>query len=264
MKKLWILFVLMFSAKLACANIDSHYAIINDKDGYVNIRQQNSLSAPIIAKLNNGVPVGVNCTDDYVIENKNFCFVNFGKDGSGFVYKNRLSFLAPNKDFIKIPLVYIAANKTEGIFADKDIVIKVKFKQAHIDINEFNEQTSSKFGINPSDPVADYYKMQNIYININNKTITLPSVATKDVYAHHIFCAMMKLPNIWQFIKVEKISTFILLASLLMAHSCILLSGRLRVVSTSKEVFSLKRYSAITQTQEQELKATQTIILKSL
>lgn len=184
----------MLSGKLAYANIDGYYAVVNDKDGYVNIRQEDSLDSPIITRLNNGTPVSVNCTDDYVT-NKNFCFVRFGKTQDGFVYKNRLNLLTTNATFNKIPLTSVSRDKTQGTFSNKDVRVNVAFSPVKIDINNFNEQTSSKFGINKNDPVVDYYKLRDIKVTFKNRVITLPSSATQDIYLNYYFLSHNQIAN---------------------------------------------------------------------
>lgn len=176
----------VLSGKLVYANIDGYYAVVNDKDGYVNIRQKDNLNSPIVARLNNGIPVSANCTDDYVA-NKNFCFVIFGDGKYGFVYKNRLTFLTPNETFLKIPLTHISANKAEGVFSNQAVKINIQFAPANIDTHNFNKQPTKKFGIYTKIPNAKFYKIENIKVAINKHSIVLPDSAKKDIYLDYYF-----------------------------------------------------------------------------
>lgn len=185
MKRFLIVF-LMLSGKLAYANIDGYYAVVNDKDGYVNIRQEDNLNSTIMTRLDNGTPVSANCTDDYVT-NKNFCFVIFGDGKYGFVYKNRLTFLTPNKTFRKIPLTHISADKTEGVFSNQAVRINIQFAPTNIDTNKFNRQITKQFGIYEKTQNTKFYKIENIKVAVNNKSVVLPDSAKKDIYLDYYF-----------------------------------------------------------------------------
>ncbi|WP_151762495.1 SH3 domain-containing protein, partial [Acinetobacter seifertii] len=71
-------------------SIETSYAdfgFIQDKDGYVNVRENSSLTSKVISKLNNSEIVS--CVIDE--ETNNFCLVNASNGITGFVYKNRIN-----------------------------------------------------------------------------------------------------------------------------------------------------------------------------
>lgn len=63
------------------------FGFIQDKDGYVNVRESSSLNSKITSKVNNNEVVS--CVMDE--EANNFCLVNASNGVSGFVYKNRIN-----------------------------------------------------------------------------------------------------------------------------------------------------------------------------
>ena len=193
MKKIIIFYCLLMTSGITNANIDSYYAVINDPDGNTNIREEYNLKSPIITRLNNGTPISVRCYEG--LKNKNFCEARFGKTEDGVVSKNRLTFLTPNATFNKIPLTSVSRDKTQGAFSNKDVRVNVAFSPVKIDIKNFNEQTSSKFGINKSDPVVDYYKLRDIKVTFKNRVITLPSSATQDIYLNYYFLSHNQIAN---------------------------------------------------------------------
>ena len=67
------------------------YGIIQDLDGYVNVRESDSLKSKVTEKLNNGDVVSCN----FEQSDASFCYALFdvnGRSGSGFVHKSRVNF----------------------------------------------------------------------------------------------------------------------------------------------------------------------------
>lgn len=206
MKKIIIFYCLLMTSGITNANIDSYYAVINDPDGNTNIREEYNLKSPIITKLNNGTPISVRC--DEGLKNKNFCEARFGKTEDVVVSKNRLTFLTPNATFNKIPLTSISANKTEGTFSNKNVLVNVKFNPIKIDIKKTKEVNTNKFGgcevlynnkcafgYFNRDTKPDYTQLQTVLVKVNGKTIVLPPSATQDIYLSRYFLANDAIAN---------------------------------------------------------------------
>lgn len=105
-------------------SIESSYAdfgFIQDKDGYVNVRQNSSLSSKITSKLNNKEIVS--CVMDE--ETNNFCLVNASNDAIGFVYKNRINNFS---GYTSIKLSQYSREK--AVYSDKNIMVEVYAKKA--------------------------------------------------------------------------------------------------------------------------------------
>ena len=74
-------FLMMISS---CIYAD--FGLIQDKDGYVNVRELADLSSKVISKQKNGEIVS--CMDDIV---NNFCFINSSSGVNGYIYNRPLA-----------------------------------------------------------------------------------------------------------------------------------------------------------------------------
>ncbi|ENU44929.1 SH3 domain-containing protein [Acinetobacter seifertii] len=108
-------------------SIETSYAdfgFIQDKDGYVNVRENSSLSSKVTSKLNNNEIVS--CVMDE--ETNNFCLVNASNGVTGFVYKNRINNFS---GYTSIKLSQYSREKV--IYSDKNIIVEVYAKKAILD-----------------------------------------------------------------------------------------------------------------------------------
>ncbi|MDV7556494.1 SH3 domain-containing protein [Acinetobacter baumannii] len=97
------------------------FGLIQDKDGYVNVRENSSLSSKVTSKLNNNEIVS--CVMDE--ETNNFCLVNASNGATGFVYKNRINNFS---GYTSIKLSQYSREKV--IYSDKNIIVEVYAKKA--------------------------------------------------------------------------------------------------------------------------------------
>lgn len=100
------------------------FGFIQDKDGYVNVRENSSLSSKVTTKLNNNEIVS--CVMDE--ETNNFCLVNASNGVTGFVYKNRINSFG---GYTSIKLSQYAREK--AVYSDKNIIVEVYAKKAILD-----------------------------------------------------------------------------------------------------------------------------------
>ncbi|SSV30671.1 SH3 domain-containing protein [Acinetobacter nosocomialis] len=108
-------------------SIETSYAdfgFIQDKDGYVNVRENSSLNSKVTFKLNNNEIVS--CVMDE--ETNNFCLVNASNGVTGFVYKNRINNFS---GYTSIKLSQYSREKV--IYSDKNIIVEVYAKKAILD-----------------------------------------------------------------------------------------------------------------------------------
>lgn len=79
------------------SNSFGQFAIVTDKDNFVNVREDGIQNSKVIEKLQNGHLI-------YCFDNKgNWTNINYdknGKDGSGYVYKDRYKLVS---NFLAIP-----------------------------------------------------------------------------------------------------------------------------------------------------------------
>jgi len=105
MKYYYFLIAILFL--LISMNINANqFALINDKDGFVNVRESPSLKSKIETMIKKGEPVLCASTDD----SPQFCLINFNNNGYGYVHKSRLDFFTNYKKINLLsytPKIYI-------------------------------------------------------------------------------------------------------------------------------------------------------------
>ncbi|MDV2438237.1 SH3 domain-containing protein [Acinetobacter gerneri] len=96
----------------------AEFALISDKDGYVNVRDEASLQSGVIGRLNNGTVVSVHDRQS------NFVWVIASqlKDG-GYVHQSRIN---PFKDFQRWKLTGHSADQAVYRLAQDTVTLKVK------------------------------------------------------------------------------------------------------------------------------------------
>ena len=104
--------------------LHADFGLIQDKDGYVNVRENSSLSSKVTSKLNNNEIVS--CVMDE--ETSNFCLVNASNGVSGFVYKNRINNFT---GYTSIKLSQYSIEKV--VFSDKKLIVEVYAKNTILD-----------------------------------------------------------------------------------------------------------------------------------
>lgn len=148
------------------------FVFIQDKDGYVNVRGNSSLSSKVISKLNNNEIVF--CVMDE--GTNNFCLVNASNGVSGFVYKNRINNFS---GYTSIKLSQYSREK--AIYNDKNIIVEVYAKKAILDPKlyknfkgEYKYFNDKKFfGTDGGLPNNDFLQLDKIIIKDKDKKIEI-------------------------------------------------------------------------------------------
>lgn len=162
------------------------FAMVNDKDGYVNLREDASLQSAIIQRLPNKTVVSANCLD--FTSNKNFCFIITDATVTGFVYKNRLVFFEDNKRLLPIASTH-SNNPLSAYFASDHHPVSVQIDAKPImiypskfsDYNHANQacpyyyDNVCSFGLEGFDSTINqpeqYYQLSQVVFKVKNKTI---------------------------------------------------------------------------------------------
>lgn len=66
--------------------IQAQFAIVNDKDGFVNVREQQNTTSEILTKMKNGSVVAI----DQEPNKTNWILVNYDKEAEGYIFHDRL------------------------------------------------------------------------------------------------------------------------------------------------------------------------------
>ena len=181
MKQLFILFLLLTTNAFAQGPFGD-YAVVKDKDGYVNIRAKENVKSKIVGTLPNNTLV-------YGFFDKEYNPTNWIEVGKGYVHQSRLKRIF---DFRAIE------GKVQGnsvIFDDKDVkvtITKQKFdktkhkitKKEHDGWTELIIDGKKIYGIeiyggDDSLP-QDHYK--SITVTMKGKNVPIPKSAYDDLY----------------------------------------------------------------------------------
>ncbi len=152
--------------------LHADFGLIQDKDGYVNVRENSSLSSKVTSKLNNNEIVS--CVMDE--ETNNFCLVNASNGATGFVYKNRINNFS---GYTSIKLSQYSREKV--IYSDKNIIVEVYAKKAISDPKlyktfkgEYKYFNDKKFfGTDGTLPNNDFLQLDKIIIKDKDKKIEI-------------------------------------------------------------------------------------------
>ncbi|TLU08078.1 SH3 domain-containing protein [Acinetobacter baumannii] len=168
-------FKFIISTVLMMGPVGSSYAdfgFIQDKYGYVNVRENSSLTSKVTSKLNNNEIVS--CVMDERVNN--FCLVNASNGVTGFVYKNRINNFS---GYTSIKLFQYS--KEKAVYNDKNIIVEVYAKKAILDPKlyktfkgEYKYFNNKKFfGTDGTLPNNDFLQLDKIIIKSKDKKIEI-------------------------------------------------------------------------------------------
>ena len=177
MKHLLILFLLLTTNAFAQGPFGD-YAVVKDKDGYVNIRAKESVKSKIVGTLPNNTLV-------YGFFDKEYNPTNWIEVDKGYVHQSRLKKIF---DFRAIE------GKVQGnslVFDDKDVkvtITKQKFdktkhkitKKEHDGWTELIIDGKKMYGIEDELLPDDHYK--SITVTMKGKNVPIPKSAYDDLY----------------------------------------------------------------------------------
>ena len=154
------------------------FAVINDKDGYVNVREGKSAQSKVLKRLNNKTIVFVY---NYDKADGNWIYT----DEEGYIYNDRVKWIH------KFP--QIAKGIVKGstmVFEGKEIQVILtsgKFDKSKHSFEYFKDSTTGieviedqlLYGTDGKMPTTEY---KSIVINIHGKQVSLPKDAYSDLY----------------------------------------------------------------------------------
>ena len=177
MKHLFILFLLLTTNAFAQGPLGD-YAVVKDKDGYVNIRAKENVKSKIVGTLPNNTLV-------YGFFDKEFNPTNWIEVDKGYVHQSRLKKIF---DFRAIE------GKVQGnslIFDDKDVkvtITKQKFDKTKHKITKKGQGSYEQLIIDGKEIIygedgsltQDHYK--SITVTMKGKNVPIPKSAYDDLY----------------------------------------------------------------------------------
>ena len=176
MKHLLILFLLLTTNAFAQGPF-GYYAVVKDKDGYVNIRAKESVKSKIVGTLPNNTLV-------YEFLDEEFNPSNWVHIDSGYVHKSRLKMIS------EFPSIGKGKEQGNSItIAEKGISVtltrqlfdKTKHKITKKDQGGYEELIIDGKRAQGADFIPeDHYK--SIIVTINGKNVSIPKSAYDDLY----------------------------------------------------------------------------------
>ena len=155
------------------------FAVINDKDGYVNVRKGKSAQSKVLKRLNNKTIVFADNYDKAT--DGNWIYT----DEEGYIYNDRVKWIH------KFPIIAKGIAKGNTIvFGGKEIQVVLtsgKFDKSKHSFEYFKDSPTGieviddelPYGTDGKMPTTEY---RSIEINIHGKRVSLPKDAYSDLY----------------------------------------------------------------------------------
>ena len=182
--KLLLLFSLISSYTFAQVNENYFFAVINDKDGYVNVRKEKSVHSRVLKKLDNNTLIFVFVYDK--AHDGNWIYV----DNEGYIYNDRVKWIE------ELPKVAKGVEKKNAIhFSGKDIQVALsteKFDKSkhsfkyHKEYRDIIEKIDGNpfWGTDGNIPKEAY---KSIEVKIREKQVSIPQSAYSDLYEPNLY-----------------------------------------------------------------------------
>ena len=184
MKHLILLFFLISNVVFAQVIEGGAFAVINDKDGYVNVRKEKSVHSKVLKKLDNNTLI-------FVLEYDKAYYGNWiYADNEGYIYNDRVKWIE------KLPK--IAKGITKGntiVFEGKEIQVTLSTEKFDKDKHSFKyhkeyrdviEKIDGKpfWGTDGNMPKRQY---KSIEVKIRGKQLSIPQSAYNDLYESYLY-----------------------------------------------------------------------------
>ena len=184
MRKLVVPFLLFCQFVVAQVIEGGAFAVINDKDGYVNVRKEKSVHSKVLKKLDNNTLI-------FVLEYDKAYYGNWiYADNEGYIYNDRVKWIE------KLPK--IAKGITKGntiVFVGKEIQVTLsteKFDKSkhsfkyHKEYRDVIEKIDGKlfWGTDGNMPKREY---KSIEVKIRGKQVSIPQSAYNDLYESYLY-----------------------------------------------------------------------------
>ena len=113
--------------------VHAQFGIVQDKDGFVNVREEENTTSKILQKINNGTVLAI----DQEVANSQWVLVEYEPEANGYVFHDRIKKV---EDFQSIDAVKLKNNSVNFEINDLKILIETKKfdKKNHIITKEGN------------------------------------------------------------------------------------------------------------------------------
>ena len=183
MKHLILLFFLISNVVFAQV-IEGGFAVINDKDGYVNVRKEKSVHSKVLKKLDNNTLIFVFEYDK--AQEGNWIYA----DNEGYIYNDRVKWIHNFPQIAKG-----IAKENTIVFEGKEIQVVLsteKFDKSkhsfkyHKEYRDVIEKIDGKlfWGTDGNMPKREY---KSIEVKIRGKQVSIPQSAYNDLYESYLY-----------------------------------------------------------------------------
>ena len=184
MRKLVVPFLLFCQFVVAQAIEGGAFAVINDKDGYVNVRKEKSVQSKVLKKLDNNTLI-------FVLEYDKAYYGNWiYADNEGYIYNDRVKWI---HNFPQIAKGIAKGNTI--VFYRKEIQVVLsteKFDKSkhsfkyHKEYRDIIEKIDGKlfWGTDGNMPKREY---KSIEVKIRGKQVSIPQRAYNDLYESYLY-----------------------------------------------------------------------------
>ena len=184
MRKLVVPFLLFCQFVVAQAIEGGAFAVINDKDGYVNVRKEKSVHSKVLKKLDNNTLI-------FVFEYDKAYYGNWiYADNEGYIYNDRVKWI---HNFPQIAKAIAKGNTI--VFEGKEIQVVLsteKFDKSkhsfkyHKEYRDVIEKIDGKlfWGTDGNMPKREY---KSIEVKIGGKQVSIPQSAYNDLYESYLY-----------------------------------------------------------------------------
>ena len=184
MKHLILLFFLISNVVFAQVIEGGAFAVINDKDGYVNVRKEKSVHSKVLKKLDNNTLIFVLEYDK--AQEGNWIYA----DNEGYIYNDRVKWI---HNFPQIAKGIAKGNTI--VFEGKEIQVVLsteKFDKSkhsfkyHKEYRDVIEKIDGKlfWGTDGNMPKREY---KSIEVKIRGKQVSIPQSAYNDLYESYLY-----------------------------------------------------------------------------
>ena len=184
MKHLILLFFLISNVVFAQVIEGGAFAVIKDKDGYVNVRKEKSVHSKVLKKLDNNTLI-------FVLEYDKAYYGNWiYADNEGYIYNDRVKWI---HNFPQIAKGIAKGNTI--VFEGKEIQVVLsteKFDKSkhsfkyHKEYRDVIEKIDGKlfWGTDGNMPKREY---KSIEVKIRGKQVSIPQSAYNDLYESYLY-----------------------------------------------------------------------------
>lgn len=184
MRKLVVPFLLFCQFVVAQAIEGGAFAVINDKDGYVNVRKEKSVHSKVLKKLDNNTLIFVFVYDK--ADDGNWIHPDY----EGYIYNDRVKWI---HNFPQIAKGIAKGNTI--VFKGKEIQVVLsteKFDKSkhsfkyHKEYRDVIEKIDGKlfWGTDGNMPKREY---KSIEVKIRGKQVSIPQSAYNDLYESYLY-----------------------------------------------------------------------------